>query len=93
MPTIATPALNLLLNYQWPGNVRELENVMERAVLLADEGMIHSYHLPINLQPMNTIVIQNEGLEARLARVEYDLIVEALTKYQGMYPALQTSSE
>ncbi len=83
VPTIATPALNLLLNYQWPGNVRELENVMERAVLLADEGMIHSYHLPINLQPMNTIVIQNEGLEARLARVEYDLIVEALTKYQG----------
>lgn len=83
VPTIATPALNMLLNYPWPGNVRELENVMERAVLLADEGIIHSYHLPINLQPIIEHITEQEGLEARLARVEYDLIVEALAKCQG----------
>jgi len=29
-----------LLEYNWPGNVRELENVMQRAVLLAQKGMI-----------------------------------------------------
>ncbi|MFE8046634.1 sigma 54-interacting transcriptional regulator [Brenneria goodwinii] len=82
VPTIATPALNLLLSYSWPGNVRELENTMERAVLLADEGFIHSYHLPINLQP----VILGEtvtGLEAQLARIEYDIIVESLARNQG----------
>lgn len=83
VPGIATPALNLLLNYAWPGNVRELENVMERAVLLADDGMIHSYHLPLNLQPMDAMRTQQEGLEARLAQVEYDLIIEALTRFQG----------
>ncbi|ACS86394.1 sigma-54 interaction domain-containing protein [Musicola paradisiaca] len=83
IPTIATPALNLLLSYDWPGNVRELENVMERAVLLADEGVIHSYHLPINLQPIVEHITQQDGLEARLSRVEYDLIVEALSTYQG----------
>lgn len=83
LPTIATPALNMLLNYDWPGNVRELENVIERAVLLADEGVIHSYHLPINLQPLTESLVQQGGLEARLSQIEYDLIVEALAKFQG----------
>jgi two-component system response regulator AtoC len=33
-------ALKVLLRHHWPGNIRELENVIERAVLLTDEGMI-----------------------------------------------------
>ena len=32
--------------YPWPGNVRELRNVLERAVIVAGEGMITSHHLP-----------------------------------------------
>ncbi|EMA8102655.1 sigma-54 interaction domain-containing protein (plasmid) [Klebsiella sp. WOUb02] len=83
IPTIATPALNMMLNYDWPGNVRELENVMERAVLLADEGIIHAWHLPLSLQPVIEHLIEQDGLEARLARVEYDLIIEALGMFQG----------
>ena len=31
-------AVDALINYHWPGNVREMENLMERAVILADEG-------------------------------------------------------
>ena len=31
-------ALDALINYDWPGNIRELENMIERAVILADEG-------------------------------------------------------
>ena len=26
--------------YDWPGNVRELQNVIERAVILADDGVL-----------------------------------------------------
>ena len=44
---IAPATTNLLLKYSWPGNVRELENVLERAVILADKNMI----LPENLPP------------------------------------------
>ncbi|KUJ96478.1 MAG: Two component, sigma54 specific, transcriptional regulator, Fis family [Desulfonauticus sp. 38_4375] len=33
-----------LLNYNWPGNVRELQNLMERAVLIAQENKITSKH-------------------------------------------------
>ncbi|HWE52921.1 MAG TPA: sigma-54 dependent transcriptional regulator [Bryobacteraceae bacterium] len=35
------------LNHSWPGNVRELRNVLERAVILAREGMILEAHLAV----------------------------------------------
>ncbi len=37
---IDAPAMNCLLSYPWPGNVRELENVVERAMVLADSDRI-----------------------------------------------------
>jgi DNA-binding NtrC family response regulator len=33
-------AMDLLMTYDWPGNVRELENVMERALILDESGVI-----------------------------------------------------
>ncbi|TKI07233.1 sigma 54-interacting transcriptional regulator [Martelella alba] len=84
VPTISTPALNLLLNHDWPGNVRELENLMERAVLLAEDGVIHSYHLPAALQPAMLGELQGQaGLEARLSLMEYEIIVDSLSRHQG----------
>jgi two-component system response regulator AtoC len=38
--------LQILFGHSWPGNVRELENVLERAVLLAEERLIQSENLP-----------------------------------------------
>ncbi len=38
MEAIEQKALDLLMQYRWPGNVRELENVIERAVVLADRS-------------------------------------------------------
>jgi DNA-binding NtrC family response regulator len=39
-------AMKLLVDYDWPGNVRELENVVERAVVLANQEMIDGDLLP-----------------------------------------------
>jgi two-component system, NtrC family, response regulator AtoC len=44
--TIADDALDRLLAHAWPGNVRELENVIERAVILADGDRITLRELP-----------------------------------------------
>jgi DNA-binding NtrC family response regulator len=39
-------ALHALEEYRWPGNVRELENVIQRAVVLAEKPTIELWHLP-----------------------------------------------
>ena len=43
---IAPSAVETLRNYSWPGNVRELINVLERALLLCDNGQIAIEDLP-----------------------------------------------
>jgi transcriptional regulator with PAS, ATPase and Fis domain len=52
-PTVGRPAAGIskqarevLLAYSWPGNVRELRNAIERAIILADGGLITAEHLP-----------------------------------------------
>ncbi len=47
--TIADDALERLTWYAWPGNVRELENVIERAVILADTDRVTIQELPANV--------------------------------------------
>jgi transcriptional regulator with GAF, ATPase, and Fis domain len=37
-----------LREYDWPGNVRELRNCLERAMILADNGMIEERHLRLS---------------------------------------------
>ena len=44
---ISAPAMEMLLHYHWPGNVRELQNMMERAVALADGPEIRPEDLAI----------------------------------------------
>jgi two-component system, NtrC family, response regulator HydG len=48
---ISDAALARLVAYGWPGNVRELENVLERAVVLADGSVIDLPQLPAEVQP------------------------------------------
>lgn len=42
--TLTESAIQSLERYTWPGNVRELENVIQRAVILAEE-LVESAHL------------------------------------------------
>lgn len=51
--TLTRSALDELLAHAWPGNVRELRNVLERAAILADGGLITSEHL--SLPPHSTV--------------------------------------
>src|SRR4029453_12063591 len=46
---ISSDARDALLAYDWPGNVRELRNMLERAAILCDGGLITGEHL--NLFP------------------------------------------
>jgi transcriptional regulator with GAF, ATPase, and Fis domain len=48
---IEPAALDALESYSWPGNIRELENVIERAVVLADSDIVTVDDLPEHLRP------------------------------------------
>lgn len=60
-------ALLALKRRPWPGNIRELRNVLERAVILAGEGLIRMAHLPAVSGEM--AVAAPEDPEAMVLRV------------------------
>ncbi len=43
-------AMDSLKAYHWYGNVRELQNVIERAILITEDGSIKPEHLPDNIR-------------------------------------------
>ena len=50
-PSIEKEAITALQNYHFPGNVRELENILERAIALSDENIIHKKDLHLKQAP------------------------------------------
>ncbi|MGA2172136.1 MAG: sigma 54-interacting transcriptional regulator [Sedimentisphaerales bacterium] len=81
---ISTPAIEMLTSYHWPGNIRELENCIERAVLLCDEAVIRSEHLPPSLQMIKkSEQVAGQSLPEIIANKEKELIIDALKKSGG----------
>ncbi len=81
---ITPDAMDRLLDYSWPGNVRELESVIERTVLLNEDGIIRADDLPQKLLAPKSqsfgldLTIPDEGIS--LSEVERNLIENALIK-------------
>ena len=81
---ISTPAIDMLMRYHWPGNVRELENCIERSVLLCEDQVLHSYHLPPTLQTAESSGTRpRQSLEEAVAAYEKELIQDALKSTSG----------
>jgi len=80
---LSAEAINILTKYNWPGNIRELENVLERAVILADKNTILSKHieLPKNDRMLAPKIIM--PLKKELELCEKDAIMRAINYYNG----------
>jgi len=64
--------------------VRELENCIERAVLLCEEGVIHSYHLPPTVQTAEeSDTLPGRSLEDAVANLEREMVIDALKTTRG----------
>ncbi|MEL0303328.1 MAG: sigma 54-interacting transcriptional regulator [Rhodobiaceae bacterium] len=48
LPWLADDAIEALRRYGWPGNVRELENVLQRALVLARDGVVSASEILID---------------------------------------------
>jgi Nif-specific regulatory protein len=81
---ISTPAIDMLMAYHWPGNVRELENVIERAVLISEDDVIHGHHLPPTLQTAEASgTARPETLQEIMDNVEREYLLDALKSARG----------
>ena len=87
-PSLGNDALAALKRYDFPGNVRELENILERALTLAEGDVITAadLQLPTNGEappPQAVDTPEPEGdfeLESYLGEIERDVIMKALEK-------------
>ncbi|MEW6357539.1 MAG: sigma 54-interacting transcriptional regulator [Planctomycetota bacterium] len=81
---IDSDALQRLMEYEWPGNVRELENMMERAVVLAEGQTITMKDLPIEQGPeLGPASVGRAPLPAMLESLERERIQSALDRAGG----------
>lgn len=74
-------AMDCMLNYDWPGNVRELRNVIERSIILSENGIITERCLPMELVEASARSEASITLES----VEKQHILKMLDFYDGNY--------
>ncbi len=70
---IPPTTMSALTSYDWPGNIRELQNLIERAVILSDEGV-----LPNPLPAGGPLAINSSPLVTTLRDSERVLILRTL---------------
>lgn len=88
---ISEDAMVHLWEYDWPGNVRELENLIERLVILSENGVIRVENLPPNIRsfisdkkiPRPTLTDEGIDLNRAVEEFENRLIEEALRRTKG----------
>jgi formate hydrogenlyase transcriptional activator len=72
---IPQETMDALRSYHWPGNIRELQNLIERAVILSNDGVLPN---PLPVPDIGDIDISMSPQPSTLKEIERDLILRAL---------------
>lgn len=83
LPVIDEEVLEVLQKYEWPGNVRELRNLIERMVVLSDEGSLDVNVLPEEIKDIFQQNESDDSLRGQTKSFEKEYIIKIMNKYQG----------
>jgi two-component system response regulator PilR (NtrC family) len=79
--------MNYIIQHELRGNVRELKNIIEREVILSEDGCIRdtgAYHSASENEPVGEIPDHGMNLNHYLADIERELLHKALKKSEGV---------
>ncbi len=79
---VSKKAMDCLMGYYWPGNIRELQNVIERGVILSENGLISDEELPREIVDAFYGKVPGNGMPT-LKEMERQYIVRVLERVEG----------
>jgi DNA-binding NtrC family response regulator len=89
---ISKPCMSALMGHSWPGNVRELQNVVERAVILCNEGgVLEAIHLGLGKDDMAAAVASGPDDDYLLRRDTGEFITLSELEKRHILHALKRS--
>ena len=78
---VSEEAMAILMDYEWKGNIRELQNIIERAVIFAEEEEIQAADIGLVGPAIVSFSRANEDLQGFLRACEKEHLCRILDKY------------
>jgi DNA-binding NtrC family response regulator len=78
---VSDDVMRMLVSHDWKGNIRELQNVIERAVIFAEDDIIRAADIGLIGSRAVALSEENESLQAAVRAYEKEHIYRVLNKY------------
>jgi transcriptional regulator with PAS, ATPase and Fis domain len=78
---ISDDVMRLLMSYEWKGNIREMQNVIERAVIFAEDDIIKMSDIGLIGAHSAALSEDNENLQSAVKAYEKEHICRVLSKH------------
>jgi transcriptional regulator with PAS, ATPase and Fis domain len=78
---ISDEVMRLFMSYEWKGNIREMQNVIERAIIFAEDDVIKISDIGSLGHHSVTLSEENQNLQIAVRAYEREYILRVLNKY------------
>lgn len=80
---VSDDVMRLLMSYEWKGNIREMQNVIERAVIFAENDVIQASDIGLIGSKALFLSESGENLQSAVRAYEKEHICRVLNRYDG----------